>query len=412
MRSLNVAIIGAGPAGLATALYLNRDGHKAIIFERFERALPVGSGLMLQPTGLSVLADLGVYGHIRQLGHRIDRLSGIDAKSGRTVLDVTYSVLRNGRFGLAVNRHALFSVLHDEALRQGIEIQTGCNVADIRPAAYGHHLVTNSGSAIGPFDLVVDTSGARSKLRRHSKFPCEPKPLPYGALWATLDWVPDKFEPHALTQRYDKASVMIGVLPTGKAEKSGGDKMAFFWSLKPDMHDAVKAQGLDAWKQKVFAYWPECQNILNQISSFDDMTLAVYGHHTLKIAAGPGIAFVGDSAHSTSPQLGQGANMALLDAKALAHAVATQPDVPAALEAYASSRRRHLAVFQAMSSMFTPFYQSDSSLLAFVRDRFVSTLARIPPAPQILTALVCGTLVDPFQAIGLTEQKWESDPLV
>ena len=55
---------------------------------------------------------------------------------------------------------------------------------------------------------------------------------------------------------------------------------------------------------------------------------------------------------------------------------------------------------------FTPFYQSDSAALAFVRDRLVSTLARVPPAPQILASMVSGTLVDPFAAIGLSECDW------
>ena len=39
---------------------------------------------------------------------------------------------------------------------------------------------------------------------------CVPWPLAYGAWWASLEWRGDGFEPHALVQRYDKASVMIG----------------------------------------------------------------------------------------------------------------------------------------------------------------------------------------------------------
>ncbi|MGX7873416.1 hypothetical protein ACVDG5_012140 [Mesorhizobium sp. ORM6] len=39
-----------------------------------------------------------------------------------------------------------------------------------------------------------------------------PRPLTYGAFWASLDWSGDGFDEHALLQRYDKASVMIGVL--------------------------------------------------------------------------------------------------------------------------------------------------------------------------------------------------------
>ena len=90
MTPKDIAIIGAGPAGLASALYLCRAGHRVVIFERFETGGPIGSGLMLQPTGLSVLKDLGLGRNIEALGQRIDRLWGTDAKSGRTVLDVRY----------------------------------------------------------------------------------------------------------------------------------------------------------------------------------------------------------------------------------------------------------------------------------------------------------------------------------
>ena len=99
--------------------------------------------------------------------------------------------------------------------------------------------------------------------------------------------------------------------------------------------------------------------------------------------------------------------MALLDARALAHALAMQPDVDEALAAYAAMRRRHVRVFQALSFAFTPFYQSDSTVLPFIRDRLVATIARIPPAPQLLAAMVAGTVVDPFEPIGLKEVEWD-----
>ena len=409
MRPFDVAIVGAGPAGLASALYLKRAGHKPVIFERFPAAAPVGSGLILQPTGLSVLADLGLLEPIMALGHRIDRLHGLDGKSGRQVLNVSYNALPGGRFGLAVNRHLLFSVLADAVACEHIEIRTGCHVTDMGAGRGGNCLQFGDGGTSAAFDLIVDTSGARSGLRRHAKHPAEPKPLPYGALWATLDWQKDSFEMHSLSQRYDKASVMAGVLPTGRTELNGGEKFAFFWSLKPEAFASVKAAGLEEWKRVVVSLWPECAVFLNQIKAFEDMTLARYGHHTLRVPAGYGVAFVGDSAHSTSPQLGQGANMALLDAYALGQAVAKGPDIPSVLDAYAQSRRRHVAVFQAMSFLFTPFYQSDSSALAFARDRIVARLARIPLAQKVLASMVCGTLVDPFSPIGMTEKNWQAE---
>jgi 2-polyprenyl-6-methoxyphenol hydroxylase-like FAD-dependent oxidoreductase len=136
------------------------------------------------------------------------------------------------------------------------------------------------------------------------------------------------------------------------------------------------------------------------------LTLARYGHHTLMAPAGRRLAVIGDASHSTSPQLGQGANMALLDARALAYAVETTGDVETALRAYVRMRRLHIRFFQALSFAFTPFYQSDSRTLPFIRDRLVATIAKIPPAPQFLAAMVSGTLIDPFKPIGLKETAW------
>ena len=98
--------------------------------------------------------------------------------------------------------------------------------------------------------------------------------------------------------------------------------------------------------------------------------------------------------------------MALLDAAALAHALERSAGIDDALEAYARARRTHVRIFQALSYMFTPFYQSDSTVLPFLRDRLVATIAKIPPAPQFLASMVAGTAVDPFKGSGLVERDW------
>lgn len=76
MQHLDVAIAGCGPAGLATALLLHRDGHRVTLFERFDAPRPVGSGLMIQPTGFAVLQQLGLTDALLDHGARVDRLHG------------------------------------------------------------------------------------------------------------------------------------------------------------------------------------------------------------------------------------------------------------------------------------------------------------------------------------------------
>lgn len=399
-QTFDIAVAGCGPAGLAAGLLLARAGHRVVLFDRMDKPAPIGSGLMLQPTGLAVLAALGLGDRIIGLGQRIDRLFGRAAPSGRIVLDVRYGALAGGRFGLAVHRAALFAALFDAVAEAGIPIETRCELTEFESVAGGQiRLVDTSGRRPGPFDLIVDAMGVNSPLA-----PRQGRTLDYGALWASLDWpAGGPFDPHTLEQRYRRASTMVGVLPMGRIPGDPATKTAFFWSLKSGGYDAWRRRGLDAWRDEVMALWPETAPLLGQIDHPDRLVMARYTHHTLARPWSPGIAHIGDSAHSASPQLGQGANMALLDALALALALDRTGDIAGALPLYAGLRRRHVRLYQAMSFAFTPFYQSDSHLLPVLRDWLVGPLSKIWPAPQILAATVAGLIGDPLRPLALAE---------
>jgi len=293
---------------MAAALLLARDGHRVMVFERFDEPRPLGSGLMLQPTGLAVLDQLGLATAAIAAGQRIDRLCG---KAGnRTVLDVRYSSMRGRLFGVGIHRSALFSLLHDALKSDGAAIATGREVTGVERRSDGIRLLFALGSAEGPFDLAVDALGTRSALS-----PDVGRELRYGALWTNVNLPRDEFDRHMLSQRYRRASVMAGVLPIG------GEQAGFFWSLRAKDHATWLATGLESWKSDVRSLWPATSPLLDQIGSHDDLTFARYAHKTIHRPAGDRLIHIGDSWHSASPQLGQGANMALLDAFALARAI-------------------------------------------------------------------------------------------
>jgi salicylate hydroxylase len=383
LKKLDIAVCGAGPAGLAAALALSRAGHNISIFDQYDKPKPIGSGLILQPTGLAVLDWLGLGTRMRNLGSRIDRLYG---KAGnRVVLDVRYEALGALR-GLAVHRAGLFNVLHDALTAQGLKVTSGSKINKIDK----NYLILDQAVKIGPFDLVVDALGSRSPLIAHASGPDYRRAMPYGAVWASLPWPGAPFDDHALEQRYHKASSMSGVLPIGKQHEQGENQTAFFWSLKTSDYAGWKLGGLQIWKDKVESLWPETEKLMQSITSADQLTMASYDHHTLSVPYGLNIVYIGDSAHSTSPQLGQGANMALLDVMALCQAVEAHDNLPSAFAAYAKARRRHVKIYQALSLVFTPFYQSDSVALPFMRDYLVSSASRLPQVQRLLASIVAG----------------------
>lgn len=404
LADLRIAIIGSGPAGLAAGAFLARAGHSVTLFERFPEAKPVGAGLMLQETGLAVLAALGAAPNILKLGHRIDRLTGRDARTGHIVLDVQLrGKAPTSRHALAVTRTALFSVLREAALRAGVAERHGMDVRDMSVDQDGVRVVTADDSH-GVFDLIVDASGWTSRLLTHAAAPVKTRALNWGALWTTVPLEPsDPFTPHVLNQRYRRADMMAGVLPIGRPAEGEPERAALFWNLRTG--DAPKwreQQKLEDWQDWFGGFWPDARPLVERVAEKSDLTVAQYVHRTLPVPYGRKIVFIGDAFHATSPQLGQGANMGLLDAAALAHAMRTSVDIESACAAYAALRRSHVRLYQAMSAVFTPMYQSSSRVLPFLRDRG-GPLMSLPMMNALAARAIAGRILDPLPALGLAE---------
>jgi hypothetical protein len=133
---------------------------------------------------------------------------------------------------------------------------------------------------------------------------------------------------------------------------------AAFWSIRSDRVAALRARGLAAWRAEALALNPCAAPIVEQIADLNQLAFTQYRDVRMRRWHGERIVFLGDAAHATSPQLGQGANLALWDAMCLADAMAAgHGDVTAALAAYTAARRRHLDYYQLATRALTPFVQ-------------------------------------------------------
>ena len=397
-QKLQIAVAGAGTGGLAAAAGLAQAGHHVVLFDRFDTPAPVGAGLVIQPVGQAVLAHLGAYETAVSGANRIWRLLGQSAEGGRRVLDVTYDAPGAPRFGMALHRSVLFDALLEAATTAGAQLMPGHEVAS---AMYGW-VEMRDGTREGPFDLIVDACGAQSPLS-----PLRARPLGYGALWGSVDWPEDTdLERGELRQVYRKANRMIGVLPVGacphlSGSSAGGDGTGkgatIFWSLRADEYEAWKTRGLSAWEDEALQLWPEFAPFAQQISAPEHLVMARYSHGSLQRPYGRGIIHIGDAAHRASPQLGQGANMALLDAWGLVCALEEcAGDVDRAARRLASARQRHIRLYQWISRALTPLYQSDSPALPKLRDRVLFPISQMRLAQDMLTRMVCGDLLPPL----------------
>jgi 2-polyprenyl-6-methoxyphenol hydroxylase-like FAD-dependent oxidoreductase len=398
MKPMHVAIVGYGTAGQAAAILLARDGHHVEVFEQTARPGPVGAGILLQPVGLQVLWHMELLDTAVHFGKRIDRLYG-ESKAGRTVMDMRYRQLHPHMAGFGMQRGALFSILAD-ALPATVELHCAHHITDI--SEDGRRLGDAQGRRHGPFDLVLCADGAASKLRAFAGTPRLDRPYPWGALWCLVAQGTWPY-PHELRQRYVGARRMIGLLPVGSRPGDPVPRLSFFWSLPTAGFEAWSAAGIGPWLEEIRALWPEALASLAGVDRCDQLSRASYRDAIPRHWQRGRMALLGDAAHAMSPQLGQGVNMALLDALALRDTLRSAAPIEAALASYQATRRAHVSAYQFWSRWLTPLFQSEGDLLAALRDLAFHPLGRTWGARTLMLRVLSGTQRGLFGQVKLSE---------
>jgi 2-polyprenyl-6-methoxyphenol hydroxylase-like FAD-dependent oxidoreductase len=377
---MRVGIVGCGVAGQALAIMLADAGHEVAIFERFAEPRPVGAGLLLQPTGLAVLRALGLADAAVAQGARIAGLEGRTHR-GRSVLDLHYADLHPKAFGLGIHRSALFELLHGRLLRSSAKLITDTEIVDVARGT----LADRQGVRHGPFDLVIVADGAHSALRMRL-MPNARAPLyPWGCIWTTVPDLAGLGAAGLLRQRVRGTTEMMGLLPVGQGQ------MTLFWSLPVEALAPGKSIDLLAWRGAASALWPEAAAIVDRAAQADGFTRATYRHVALPRWNDGPVLFIGDAAHGTSPQLGQGANLGLLDAHALAQSLVESSSLDAALALFARRRSSTVRFYRQASHLLTPFFQSRLAPLGWLRDAFMGLACHMPGVRPLMGSTLAGT---------------------
>ena len=397
MSPLDVAVVGTGTVGSATALFLARQGHRVTLYEKVAEPQTLGAGIMLQPSGMAVLRALGLEQDVVPQGDRIDRL-WVQTAAGSKVMELEYAQLHPSLFGVGLHRGVLFDVLFRAALREpGVTVCTGIDVEDLHTARDGRQAVIERGTRKrhGLHDLVVVANGARSSLRDDTSFVKSVEPYPWGALWAIVPDLDNRFTGR-LFQVVRGTRRLMGLLPTGHGPQGGPRQVSFFFSLRADQLEAFHAGDFEGWKQGVLEDVPESAPVLEQLNGHQDLLFSSYHDVVMWPWNTERVVYLGDAAHAMSPQLGQGCNLALLDAWFLAEAMRGTESVPDALFRYSRIRRWHLTWYQFITRWLTPFFQSDHTWLEPLRDVGMAWATKVPWVRKQMVSAMCGISRGPF----------------
>jgi 2-polyprenyl-6-methoxyphenol hydroxylase-like FAD-dependent oxidoreductase len=360
-------VVGFGVGGATTSYLLARAGHRVDLFERAPIVGPVGSGILLQPSGQMVLARLGLLDEAIVTGEPIDELHALQ-HTGGDLIRLPWSEIEPGCRAYGMHRGDLFDVLHRAVRREPIAVHLAHEIHSCHRTSEGVFLRDTLDRVHGPFDFVVAADGARSQLRGGCRLRKWVLPYDFGAVWISgrSDVVRGK-----LHQVVRSTRNLLGLLPMG------GGRLCFYWSLRQTHQAEVWKRGFAAWRDDVLSVCPLAQELLDQSGGFDGVTFTTYQHVWMPRWHDDRVLFLGDAAHAMSPHLGQGINLALLDAYALAEALARCPTPLAAFQEYTRRRRDHLRYYSFITFVLTPFFQSSERILGWGRDIALPLMTRI-----------------------------------
>lgn len=379
MKTLEIAIIGGGTAGLACAVGLAQWGHRVVVFEKHATIAPVGAGILLQPAGVRALANFGL--RCEDVSSPISRLVADNHRNQRLV-DIEFAP---DSPALGISRGALTGLLERRARELGVLFRLDTDVQRIIDYPGARKAYVEYGSPGDEprrcsCDAVVLACGTNTQLATSHGFGALPAPYPWGALHGIVhvdDW---QFETK-LRQRVHGARRMAGLLPCGRED--GKLKLSFFWSLRTSEYLAWADRPWQEFVQEVTTLWPEAAPALASMTR-EDQTFARYRHAMPSTFAHGRLALIGDAAHAMSPQLGLGTTLALEDAHALRLAIQKTQDVRCALAAYSAWRMPVARRKQRLSKLLTPLFQSE--MPAWLRDPMFILGRRLPDVEKLMTA--------------------------
>lgn len=337
--------------------------------------------MLLHPAALRALGGLGVLSAVMESGASVERLLALTS-GGRVIMNVGYADFGMGRFAIGIQRGTLHRLLRDaDAGRE--QVRGGANIVDVDPSA--GYLRTDTGAWHGPFDLVVVADGTYSRLRDRLSLSMRWKRPSGSAAMVGLVDDPRGVAGNHITQYFD-GTFHLSLWPVGRESRSSPTRCSIAMNVALENAEAFLDRGL--WRERVAQLHPGILDLVD--ASKDGVRWRIFTYQDVELnECFKGRAVViGDAAHSMSPQLGTGAQLAMEDAAMLAQAIDDHDDVLAALRRYSVTRSSQLRRYHRLSRWLTPLFQSESRLLATVRDRMLGDAMRTPLARRVVQTLL------------------------
>lgn len=307
---MNIAIIGAGIGGITTALFLEKQGIPVQIFEQAPEIKPVGAGIILAHNAMQVFDKLGFKESLVKLGNPLTS-TNIKTADFKVINQIETQVF-DAKFSvnsIAIQRGVLQTFLINKLNTKCLNLNK--KVVDI--TMKDKTSILFSDGDVKQFDAVIGADGINSVIRG-KLFTKTTLRNPNQTCWRGISEVN---LPTALDNELNEL--------WGKGSRFGFVKLApnkVYWY---GLHNSD--QHLE--KHNLKDYFNNYDPIVNEIIEKTDLSKVfksdIYDFRPISTWFNGSVCLLGDAAHATTPNMGQGACQAIEDAYVIGHYLTQYP---------------------------------------------------------------------------------------
>lgn len=325
------AIAGGGISGLTLAIALRRKGLQVSVYEQASPIKPLGAGLVLAGNAMKALAQIGIDQGVVKAGKVLQKLT-IKNQQG-SILTETDSEEVSRKFGV-INNFAIHRAdLHETLLRYlpAETIKLGKTCIDFEQSADGVQLHFQDGS-VEETDYVIGCDGIHPVFREKLVPLHKPRYAGYTCWRAVINNIPSTVSPDETSESWGPGK-RFGIVPLAN------NKLYWFACLNAKQNDpAMKAYKITDLITTFQNFHAPVSDILRSTSDDQLLWNDIIDLKPLDRFAFNNIVLVGDAAHATTPNMGQGACMAIEDAAVLANCLSRDDEPARAFQKFESIR--------------------------------------------------------------------------
>jgi 2-polyprenyl-6-methoxyphenol hydroxylase-like FAD-dependent oxidoreductase len=352
-RNPKALIVGAGIGGLTAAIALRQAGIEATVYERADELKELGAGIALSSNAMKVLSKLGLADRVA--AHGVPLASGaIKTWQGAVILQAAEET---GQFiNVCVHRADLQRVLLEALGEEALRLSYECVGFEQRRGGVAARFA-NGDEVEG--DCLVGADGLHSVTRASIHGPERPRYAGYTA-WRGVTL----FQTELATSESWGPGRRFGIVPIG------GGRVYWFATKnapegEPEQPERRKQELLELFK----GWHPPIEGIIQATEPGVILRHDLYDRKPLRQPWGEGhVTLLGDAAHPTTPNLGQGAGQAIEDALVLAQHLRGATEIASALRQYEAARRPRTAYITNLSWSIGKMAQLENPLACRVRN--------------------------------------------